>query len=483
MSIMFIIRQRFKIFLLIGFLFAIGYRLYGISTSHSFWVDEMQVSFFAKALIAGKMNLLQLYERLGYQFSYVMLVSIIYKLFSFGEIQARIISVIAGSIATLCAVKTARLYTKSAPILFTVFVLQCFSSTLLAYSTQNKPYALVFLFCQVFVYLSVRAIESDLTWKRLFSLVFLILLAGSFHQIALLLFFPLFALVYIKSNVPTTRFTVLILGIIFACIIYLLGDKSNHYIHTKNLFLKQYFLITFLFFGWLILRAKRKKVDIYVIGVLVIGWILSWNFIPYTHNIRYIVPAMSILFVFSPLAISELTKKVSVKYRTVLEISCCLILLIVLLYSKKISILPQLYYTPNNDFYGDVQIADYKRFAQLINDSKILKTNSFIIAPRSFIGFDYLDIKPSVYTQRSDAPVPSQYEGIPVVTTSKQLELIIQKHPEALVIVEKWHSHTPDDVQQLADQKMQKIIEVRSLPFTPNDEWPLVLYHWRNKIK
>jgi len=275
----------------------------------------------------------------------------------------------------------------------------------------------------------------------------------------------------------------LVVMLAFTAYLFTSGSINNHFIHVKNLFLRQYLAVTFLCIIWVYVKVKKRESIALLLVAFCVPWILSWNFIPYTHNIRYITPVITVLMIFAPLSIYEISTYLSGKWRFVMIFICCSGLLLSLAIGQKITIFPKTYYSPNNDFYGDVQTADYKGFIQIINRSGYNITNSSLIVPRSFIGFDYGQLKPDLYLQRSDLLIDDSVDGVRVVSTLKQLMEFLKKHPGGYMIVEKWHSYVPDDVQEYAAQHMEKLVEVDSLPQTPDDPWPLILYRWGYNIE
>jgi hypothetical protein len=196
----------------------------------------------------------------------------------------------------------------------------------------------------------------------------------------------------------------------------------------------------------------------------------------YTHNIRYIITPMTVMMTFAPLGIYELTQLITKKWRFASQI--ILIIAMLVLMRAKISWVPQTYYSPNKDFYGDVQTADYKTFAAKIIGSYPNITNSTVIAPISFVGHNYIDYGVDLYLTRSNNLVEPNINGIRRVSQLGQMQAFMHDHPQGYLVVEKWHSFVPDDVQEYAAQHMEKLIQVDSLPQTPDDPWPLILYRW-----
>jgi len=213
-----------------------------------------------------------------------------------------------------------------------------------------------------------------------------------------------------------------------------------------------------------------------MVGFLVLGWILVCNFKQYTHNIRYLIAPMTVIMVFAPLGIHEAAQLITKKWR--LNIQVVLIGAMLVLMRDKISWLPQTYYSPNKDFYGDIQTADYKTFMGESTRRYPDLLKSTLIAPISFMGHNYVDYGVDLYLIRSEKKVAEMIAGVPGISQVSQMTQFMKNHHRGYLIVEKWHTFVPDDMQEYAAAHMEKLVEVKSLPQSPDDPWPLILYRW-----
>jgi len=476
----FVLQKRYTALVLFLFVFtlALGYRIYGISANHSFWIDESQISYAAEALVQGTKSLTDVYKHVPYQYGQMLITATSYFLFGIGEWQGRLPTVIWGAIGVVVGLLLVRTYTKNPLIGFaTVLLLMC-STMLLAQSTQLKPYTAIATISLVLLYLMKRNIETKKTGViNMAYLLPLVALAGFLHNIGFLLLFPL--AVYFALVSPTRIVRVLaaisIVGLISGLNIYM-PSYFNHFVYFKNLFLRQYGVITVFFALWVIIRTIKRDPFALVVGTLVLSWIVVCNFKQYTHNIRYIVTPMAVMMVFASLGIYELTQLITQKWRFMSQV--VLIITMLVLMRGKISWLPQSYYSPNKDFYGDVQTADYKTFTAKILSSYPDITDSIVIAPISFLGHSYIDYGVDLYLTRSNNLVEPSINGIRRVSQLVQMQAFMHDRPQGYLVVEKWHSYVPDDIQEYAAQHMEKLVEVDSLPQTPDDPWPLILYRW-----
>lgn len=479
--IMFFVLPKRSISLLLPifiFTLALGYRIYGISANHSFWIDESQISYAAEALVQGAKSLTDVYKHVPYQYGQMLITAMSYFLLGIGEWQSRLPTVIWGAIGVVMCLLLVRQYSKNPLIGFITVILQTCSTMLLSQSTQLKPYTTIATITLVLLYLMKRNIETKKTGVVTSLYLFpLVLLAGFLHYIGFLLIFPLASYFALVSPTRIVRIlaTISIVGLVFGLSVYIPG-YFNHFVYFKNLLLRQYGVITGFFALWIIIRTIKKDHFALVVGSLVVSWVMMYIFKHYTHNIRYVITPMTAMMTFAPLGIYELTQLITKKWRFVSQV--VLIIAMLVLMRDKISWLPQTYYSPNKDFYGDVQIADYKTFAAKIIGLHPDITHSVVIAPISFYGHAYLDYKIDLYLTRSNRLVEPDVAGVRRVSQLGQMEAFMHDHPQGYLIVEKWHSFVPDDVQEYAAQHMEKLIEVDSLPQTPDDPWPLILYRW-----
>ena len=140
---------------------------------------------------------------------------------------------------------------------------------------------------------------------------------------------------------------------------------------------------------------------------------------------------------------------------------------------------PAIYYTPNADFYADVQNADYKTF--------------FNLTYEKFPDFDNTPVFSNLYdpfawysTKKPDAlfmkavQKPSLYNHYPVMVYP-ELNFFIEemkKYPSGYVFMEDWQSLMPDDIKEYVKKNLKLELRVESMSVSPEEKWPLELYSW-----
>ena len=352
---------------------------------------------------------------------------------------------------------------------------------LLAQATQAKPYMVISTLTLLLILLiqkSSQSLEQKLT-PDLIPILLVPIFATATHVLGAFLFFPALAYLFLRFRLLWIRIIVSVLfGALGWYLFFHTPGFHNHWMHFKSLWFRQYGVITALFSLWLISRLLSRKHDITVLVLpfLVIPWLLAWNFKIYTHNIRYITPIMATMMTFAPLGVCEILRWVPQQFRRVSAFISCLVVFALLL--PKLTLIPRQYYSPNLDFYGDVQVANYKEFAHQIKTKYGSISQATVIAPISFYGHSYYDYGVDLYLVRQDDPLDLQSPIGQVVSTLPQMLKFIRSHPSGYLLVEKWHSLVPDDIQEYAAKNMTRLIEIKSLPLSPEDPWPLELYQW-----
>ncbi|MBI3366185.1 hypothetical protein HY041_00980, partial [Candidatus Roizmanbacteria bacterium] len=171
-----------------------------------------------------------------------------------------------------------------------------------------------------------------------------------------------------------------------------------------------------------------------------------------------------------------LSSKLKVKHLKLIPLA---VIIILYFSGYKIVKSAQHYYSPNTDFYGDVQIADYKSIFTYIqkkfpNLKDIALFNDSIDAQRW-----YLEKIPEAYFVKKSANFyintsnnVSFYSSLDYFLKEKS------KYPKGLLIVEDWDSFLPEDIKLYAKKNMKLEFRIENLPQAHNDPWPLEVYSW-----
>ena len=158
---------------------------------------------------------------------------------------------------------------------------------------------------------------------------------------------------------------------------------------------------------------------------------------------------------------------------------CLIVALLVYAGSNKVIRKPSIYYTPNADFVGDVQNADYKVFFSEWR-AKYPDFEKYTI----FAGpFDSL----SWYTQRYPTatfnrfyPSPIYYPqyGFTEYTNLDEFAQEMSKYPQGFVMIHDWISYMPDEIKDYVKKNLKFELRIESMAVSPNEKWPLALYSW-----
>lgn len=469
------------------------FRLKGISTNHSFWADEAYISSVSRDQAQGKINFIQAIKTPGvsYQPLNMLLTAVSFKLLGTSEWAARIPVVLFGSLGIIFAYLVAKKLSDENGGLLAAF-LYAFSQLNLAHSTQAKPYAILETLFLVSIYLLIRISESKKKNLGLHIANIIVLSAATlFHLIGVFFWIPY--LVYIFPRIKSKL--LIFIGLIIAVFVFRLWPSIvdffqpyqgkyififNNTTYLRELLWRNYaFIFLPAVFGILISWKKNKSI---ILGV--IFWALTllffWNFRSYSHNIRYLISLFGLIFVFFGIFWAKVGEKL---LNNKSWLSCLLVAGMIYLGGYKIIRKPAIYYTPNADLYGDVQIADYKTMYQQIEEKfpdleERAIFNDLIDTQRW-----YLKKQASAYFTKgfgNDKPEKHMVDGAPVFKTLNQFLLEKSKYKKGILIVEDWESFLPEDIKQYAKKNMKRVIRIEGLSQAAGDNWPLEVYSWDN---
>lgn len=450
------------------------FRFKGISTNHSFWADEALVSSFSRDIALGGVSVLEGMTKIPYQSLQIGTVAFFFKVFGISEWSARLPSVLWGSLGTIFAYLLARRYSNKWGGFLTAF-LYTFLQLNLAYSTQAKPYAAIETLFLISLYFANRNI-----YISSLCAVF----ATLYNYIGLITFIPILiqSTKYIKK-ITMNKYVLLIVSALFAMIVwilipkgfvsYILNPQFNWITYARELFWRQYAFLTLpAVFGIFLVKDKRISVGIILSSITLLFF---WNFIFYSHNVRYLMPIFGTLIVLFGIFWGRVGE---VLFKNPAFI-CISVAILIFAGGYKVVRKPSVYYTPNADFFADVQNADYKSF--------------FSEVYKKFPEFDKYPVFSDLYdpfawysTKKPDAlfmkviSTPIHYSHYPVMAYPNLEYFLIEisKYPQGYLMVEDWQSFTPDDVKEYVKKNLKLEIRVESMSVSPNDKWPLELYSW-----
>ena len=456
----------------------------GISSNHSYWSDEAFVSSVARNIILGNTNLSSGISLIGYQSMQLFSTIVSFKIFGMSEWASRFPSILWGSIGVIfCFLLSKKLSN------FWGGALSAFLYTILqvnhAYSTQAKPYSALETITLIVFYFSVK-VSQDIKNKYFHILIiFFGCLATLYNFIGLFTFIPYLVIIFpIIINRSFNRKIIPLLAMVFVFLFFwitkiytflplLFKPSHNWTIYFKELFWRQFGLFTLpAIFG--IFTIKNKKI---LLGIIFSASTLlyAWTFVQYTHNIRYLMPIIGLLVVFFGVFWGKTGEVVFKKPALI----CLIVALLIYVGGYKIIRKPAVYYTPNADFYGDIQTADFKVFFQKWRE----KYPDFEKYPIYAGPFDSL----SWYTNRYPTATFNKFTKEPTFhpefgyteysRLSDFIELV-NKNQQGFVMIHDWESYMPDEIKDYVKRNMKLELRVESMAVSPNDKWPLALYSW-----
>lgn len=477
--------------------------------NHSFWADEAYISGIAINYILGKISLPELFAALPYQKLYTLLIASSFKLFGASELTARFPSIFFyffGGVAIFYLAKSLNNNIYSGILSTFLFY---FSHLNLSYATQAKPYMLLETLLLLLIIVCINILKKN---KNFFLIplhttaIAIIVISTYLHSIGLLFFIvyipillrPIAKKSFQSSYVHKYGYIYSVATIIFFIVLFFTFPtyshlfrnglfKFNHIYQIIRLFLYKYSIITIVsIFGFFWIANRQKAISISIFLYSFTALILA-TFQQYIFNIRYVLTIFGILFLY----FGVFWAKVGEKYDNNLKFSILNLKLsgkaiipltvLVLLYATgyKVVRLPQAYYNPNVDKYGDVQIANYKDFFSKLKTRFPQYRKLYVINDMFDVEAWYFGRYSNAYFMKfTDIPHKHHVVDAMVYGSLTDLKKIMVQHPQGLLIMEDWQSFLPDDVKEYAKKNLKLEFRVESLKEAPNDPWPLALYSW-----
>ncbi len=503
-----LMKKKFLVYSLLAFIVLAGliFRIKGIQSNHSFWADEAYISVVARNIALGKMNVFEAIKLGGasYQPLYVLLTTISFVFLGPSEFTARLPVVLLGTLGIIFAFLVAKKLSNNSGGLLAAFV-YAFSQLNLAHSTQAKPYAVIetLILAELFLILSFKQAKD----KKIFHVltIFISIVSTFIHLIGITAWIPYFIYIFLQYGkqlavkIRNPKFLIQSLSIIVLAF-YAFRIKSvvdtflkasptniffsyNNITYFRELLWKNYsFIVLPAIFGLLITFKKRR-----ILTIGIIAWLITvaylWNFKSYSHNIRYLIPFFGVLFVYFGAFWGIVGEKLLSNRSWV---ACLVVAALLFLGGYKIARKPNIYYSPNTDLYGDVQIADYKTAFETIvkkypNTDKYVIFNDIPDAQMWYLNNKFpeaLFTKYNVIGLKYGEITTHQIVKKPIFTSLDQFKKQIKKYNQGLLIVEDWESILPEEIKQYAKKNMKLEFRIEGLPQAQGDNWPIEVYSW-----
>ncbi len=473
---------------------AFVYRVEGIVHNHSFWADEAEIAATSRDLIQGKVSLFTALQTPGvlYQPLHMILGAVSFLFFGSTEWAARLISALFGTLGVVAAYLLAeKLSTKSGGLL--AAFLFAFSQINLTNSTQFKPYTALEALFIFDLYLLSKLNKKTPTVSIHIGILLTSIASSLLHPIGMLIWLPY--MVYISTN-ASVFFKQKNLGyLLVTCIVLLLlvlqlrniisstihfvfmySLRANNIPYLRELLWRNYGFILLPALVGLIITYSRNRLLFIFTSILIAPLLFWWAFTSPTHNIRYIMPFFGVMFVYFGVFWGQVEHAIFPHKASFL---CLLVAGMLFLGGYKIVRKPSIYYSPNADLYGDVQIADYKSvFEQLKSRFPDLQHTVIfndLFGPQKW----YLNIPVTAYFMKGIVkPEHHAVDQAMVYGSLRDLITQMKKYPKGLLIVEDWQSLLPEDIKQYAKKNLKLEYEVKSLPQAVGDPWPIQVYSW-----
>lgn len=478
------------------------FRFIGIKDNHSFWSDEAYISSVARDIVTNKKTITESLKTSGatYQPLNVLITAFSFKIFGVSEFYARLPYVIFGTLAIIFAFLLAKKISDSSGGLLAAFIM-AFSQLQLANSTQAKPFIIieVCLLAVLYLILLMETVKTKKNHCWHFLIIIVSILATLVNYFGIFVFVPYFIYLLVKNKNrfwDYLEYPKIILSLtVFLLFIFtfyrinqtigLFGQFTglketfftfNNITYFRELFWKNYGLFCLSAFFGVIFFFQRKKNLIYGLIAYIFIIFYLWNFKNYSHNIRYLIPFFGIIFIFFGVFWANIGDKLFHKKSWSI---CFLVAIIFYLGGDKIVRKPLGYYTPNNDLYGDVAMADYKTAYKKIEEkfadlSQIAVFNDLIDSQRY-----YLNKQADAYfTKEIRTPKIHPVDKKSVYFTLNEFLKEKGKYEKGILIVEDWESFLPEDIKQHAKKNMKLELRVEGLPQAGDDKWPIEVYSW-----
>ncbi|KKT40352.1 hypothetical protein A3K29_03070 [Candidatus Collierbacteria bacterium RIFOXYB2_FULL_46_14] len=457
------------------FFFGLYFRLKGISSNHSFWADEALVSSIARDIVQGKINLwdgvnLQHYQRLQ-----ILTTAVSLKFFGISEWSARLPSVLWGSAGIVFAYLISKKHSNIwggflASILFSLLQLN------LAYSTQAKPYSAISTLFLMAIYFAEKNLLITFT---------IAVVATLYNYIGILTFFPFVAQIIHRSiQIKNPKLPILILGFLITILLgwflhldiilkILVRTQYNWVTYLREFFWRQFAFISLpAMFGLLLIKDKKTA---WGIALATLSLLFAWNFIFYSHNVRYLIPVVGLIVVLFGIFWGNVGDKM---FRQP-AIVCLSIMAIIFAGGYKTVRKPAVYYTPNADFFADVQNADYQNFFRNWKAKYPEFENEIILAgPFDSLSWYTTRYPSATFDKTKKESVYSTQYGFWTYPDMTSFVRIISGNARGFVMVHDWQSFMPDNIKEYVKKTMKRELRVESMDVSPDDKWPLELYSW-----
>lgn len=501
-------------------IFALFYRVFGLTKNSSFWIDETSSAGFARAIVERGVPVLATgYYPDNYVLHFYLMAASM-KVFGFNEFAARFPSVIFGVLTIIAVFLLAKkIFNKEVGLLASLFIV--FSIWEITMSRQARSYQVLQFFYVTSIFWCYWIIEkiekNSFQIKHLIVTAILIACTVLTHMMGFIpwivfFFYLLFVRFDLVKNgwnkisqlfpnkiIKFFSFSVLLLfslsvleslnffrGIRQA--IWNTADNQfvifNHFSYYHSLVWRQYGLYTFLgTLGliWFTVLQFKKSIFIWLVLFIQIGLVFFRFPEAYT---RYLYSIFPIILIFFSYALWQIWQWSPIK-----KFPIILLGIFIVLNGYKFTVKPKTFYSANADMI-ELPEPDFKSAYQYIINRDPLKKfvliDNRVDAAIWYLGEGY----PNYYLsgQERAAVLRLQKEldydevsGAKYVTSADSLDQIIKQNPKGFVVLE-----IPTVQYAMLDQNIVDYIrfnlklekEFDKIAGNQSGDWPIDIYSW-----
>ena len=512
-----IITSTLVILLILGFIF----RIYGLKTNYSFWIDEFSTGQSAAAI--AKSGSLQ--TTIGYfeprnLLSYY-LTSLSMRVLGINEFAARFPSVIWGTLMILVGFLVfQRLFNRR--IGLAVAILTTFSMIEITWSRQARSYALfqlVYLMTVYFLWQLFEKIRKEKVTLRDFILpIFFLIISLLAHLLAVTIILSgiIYAVFFTRQElIKFSKYLMskqkIILGLILVAAIWLFWQSglgiifrevfishrfplkiSNNFWYYHSFLWRQYSLISFLaFLGILLALSAKERKHFFLIIILVVHLVVAIFFLPWLDT-RYLYAVFPIFFFFYSLYFLDRLSRWWWRESPRLQVIFFFFLAFFLVVNgHKFTLKPRLFSSPNADM-REIPLVDYNIAYEIMKNKSAGAGQPLVVIDTWgdrlawYLGRDY----PYAFWIRQSQRLGYRIEqGKPIentlnlktVTDKESLLQVIKAYPQGFVFIDGHEvPFLPQDALSYIENNLKREKEFSrfSLDPDPYDTWPAWLYSW-----
>ncbi len=507
-----------RILLVLLFLLALWFRLYGLSDSHPFWVDEFSTANQARLFLNYGGSIFTKPD-INFELNNILthvLVAGSFRIFGESEYNARLPFAIIGSlIPVLMYLLSRRLFSSSkhVPAALAASLLGITSYFQITWSRQARGYVLLELIILCSMYMYIKITTSELIRKRDLVYLFGLFLLGILTHFTFYLFIASLSIHFVVMNIGQmnallrNKYTYIV-GILAGLLLYTMriqelvkGVLSGGLIEANNVWYyhsflwREYGIISFLAtLGLIVALKKSSKIHSAIALFMAIHTIFYCFFFP-PYTSRYMLLLFPFLFIYGAYAIEIIAKKAGSRAFWTLIFTG-----LIILNGFKFDIKPNRFYSVNHDF-REIALIDYNQMYSVIKSKGKLQEGKTAVIDTWhdrlfwYMGTDFksgylfrwggnsgstngLARTTSFFVDPSGDKRLPRIQNIILITDLSDLKKAMKKYERGFIIIDD--TTMSADVIQYAIKNFKKELYLDHYPLddNPSSIWPVTLYSW-----